>query len=262
MKRFALTVLLTLTFAACVLTWRSPAGSGAQDRNHIAAPSSPQHWTGTDELGRDRTLRLAGALLLGLSGSIAAAALATSLAVAIGVVAAFAYPAIANCLLYLSDLFLILPWLFMLMIVRSALPLNLAPIHSTGVTFLLLGLLGWPACVRVCYAEALHLRNAEWLLYGRAAGLPRHRLFPVHLLPHLRPIVLTQFLIFVPAFLVAEANLGTLGLGVGEPLPSWGSMLLALQSSAVFASSLWVYLPILLLVTILFLMEMLVLETD
>ncbi len=150
----------------------------------------------------------------------------------------------------------------MLMMVRSSLPLTMAPMQSAAVTFLLLGLLGWPACARVCYAEALDVRNAEWLMHGRATGLPLHRLLRIHVLPHLRPIVLTQFLICVPTFLVAEANLGTLGLGVSEPLPSWGSMLLALQNSAVFTSSLWVYLPILLLVTILFLVEMLVLEVD
>ena len=262
MKRAAFILLLTFTLAAALLLWRSPGGAVAQDRDHIAAGASRQHLTGTDELGRDRTLRLAGALLLGLGGSVSAAALATGLALAVGVLAAFAHPIVASCLLYLSDLFLILPWLFMLMIVRSALPLTMPPMQSAALTFLLLGILGWPACARVCHAEAVDIRDAEWLLHGRATGLPFHRLLRTHVLPHLRPVVLTQFLISVPAFLAAEANLGTLGLGVGEPLPSWGSMLLALGSSAVFTSSHWVYLPILLLVVVLFLMEMLVLEVD
>ena len=262
MKIIACTVLLTLLLASSLLLWHSPITLAAQDRDHIAGGSSPQHWTGTDELGRDRTLRLAGALLLGLAGSVFAAALATSLAVSIGVLAAFTHAVVANCLLYLSDLFLTLPWLFLLMMVRSALPLTMAPLQSGIVTFMLLGLLGWPAYARVCYATAVDVRDAEWLMYGRAAGLPTRRLLQRHVLPHLRPLVLTQFLICVPAFLVAEANLGTLGLGVSEPLPSWGSMLLAMQNSAVLASSSLAYLSIVLLVLMLFLMELLVLEVD
>lgn len=260
MKTIARTLLLTFVLASTLLLWHSPMAFATQDRDHIAAGSSTQHWTGTDELGRDRTLRLAGALLLGLAGSVFAAAIATGLAVGIGVFAAFAHSVVANCLLYLSDLFLTLPWLFLLMMVRSAMPLTMAPLQSAAVTFMLLGLLGWPAYARVCYATALDVRNAEWLVYGRAAGLRTHRLLRKHVLPHLRPLVLTQFLICVPAFLVAEANLGTLGLGVSEPLPSWGSMLLAMQSTAVLASSNWVYLPIVLLVVILFLIELLVQE--
>ncbi len=262
MKTFACTVLLMFVLASSLLLWQSPGSLATQDRDHIAAQSSTQHWTGTDELGRDRTLRLAGALILGLAGSVFAATIATSLAVGIGVLAAFAHKAVGNFLLYLSDLFLTLPWLFLLMMVRSALPLTMAPLQSAAVTFMLLGLLGWPAYARVCYATALDIRNAQWLMYGRAAGLPTHRLLQRHVFPHLRPLVLTQFLICVPAFLVAEANLGTLGLGVSEPLPSWGSMLLALQNSAVLAGSTWAFLPIVLLVVILLLLELLVLEID
>lgn len=262
MKMLAGALLCALVLASSVLLWRSPRSFATQDRNHIAAESTTDHWAGTDELGRDRTLRLAGALLLGLTGSLCAAAIATGIAVGIGVFAAFAHTVVANCLLYLSDLFLTLPWLFLLMTVRSALPLTMAPLQSAAVTFMLLGLLGWPAYARVCYATALDVRNAEWLLYGRAGGLPTNRLLRKHVLPHLRPLLLTQFLICVPAFLVAEANLGTLGLGVSEPLPSWGSMLLAMQNTAVLAGSRWVYLPIVLLVVVLLLMELLVLEVD
>jgi ABC-type dipeptide/oligopeptide/nickel transport system permease subunit len=75
------------------------------------------------------------------------------------------------------------------------------------------------------------------------------------LLPHLRPLLLPQFLICIPVFIVAEANLGALGLGIGEPLPSWGAMLLELDNSALLARTHWVYLPIVLLVLVLVLLE-------
>jgi peptide/nickel transport system permease protein len=79
-------------------------------------------------------------------------------------------------------------------------------------------------------------------------------------LPHLLPLLLSQFLICIPACLVAEANLGTLGLGISEPLPSWGSMLLSLGNTAALSGSAWVYLPVVLLVTVLILLELLVFE--
>ena len=64
-----------------------------------------------------------------------------------------------------------------------------------------------------------------------------------------------SFLVCVPAFIMAEANLGAIGLGVSEPVPSWGAMLLELDNSALLLSSRWVYLPIVLLVTVLLLLE-------
>jgi ABC-type dipeptide/oligopeptide/nickel transport system permease subunit len=93
------------------------------------------------------------------------------------------------------------------------------------------------------------------MIQGHACGLRKRQLLHMHLLPHLRPLLLPQFLICLPAFLVAEANLGALGLGIGEPLPSWGAMLLELDNSAMLMSSHWVYLPIVLLVVVLLILE-------
>jgi ABC-type dipeptide/oligopeptide/nickel transport system permease subunit len=73
-------------------------------------------------------------------------------------------------------------------------------------------------------------------------------------------LLLPQFLICVPAFIVAEANLGALGLGIGEPVPSWGAMLMELDNSALLAQSHWVYLPIVLLVLVLLLLETFTIE--
>ena len=89
---------------------------------------------------------------------------------------------------------------------------------------------------------------------GRASGLSNPQLIR-GLLPHLRPLLVPQFLLCVPVFLVAEANLGALGLGIAEPLPSWGGMLAELNNSAMLASSGWVYLPIACLIVFLLLLE-------
>jgi len=252
-------LLVLLALAAVLIVTRSPFSYAAQDREHIAAAGSALHSTGTDDLGRDRTVRTAAAFLLGVVGAMAAAALASWLAVSVGLLSAFSPAWLGRTMLYASDLTLTLPWLFLLLIVRSALPLNLSPASSAVLTFLLLGLLGWPVFTRANHARAYALRGADWLVQGRAMGLrPVQRLRQI--VPHLRPLLLSQFLIYLPICIVAEANLGAMGLGVSEPLPSWGSLLLSLQSSAVLVSTRWVYLPIALLVLVLLLLEMLVSE--
>src|ERR1700760_2949682 len=85
-------MLCLLTMAAAFVLLRSPYGYAAQDREHVSAAGSPEHRTGTDDLGRDRTVRTAAALLLGFAGAAAAATLASLLAVGIGLAAAFAQP--------------------------------------------------------------------------------------------------------------------------------------------------------------------------
>ncbi|MGA2674151.1 MAG: ABC transporter permease subunit [Terracidiphilus sp.] len=254
-KRIPAVFLLLVILAGGLVLRVSRYGYAFQDRGAIMAPSTAEHWTGTDELGRDRTVRVAAALFIGLMGAAAAAAITTAIAACFGLLAAFSPSSVAALLMFLSDGFLSLPWLFLLMMARSLLPLTASPLETAVTTFLVLAALGWPACAHAIYRGARSLRSAEWMIQGRACGLKSRQLIRLHIVPHLRPLLLPQFLVCVPAFLVAEANLGALGLGVGEPMPSWGAMLLELDNSALLARSHWVYLPIALLALLLLILE-------
>lgn len=258
-RRLGIAVLGTLGFVAVLVLLRSHGDATVQDREAILAGASARHWAGTDDLGRDRAVRVAAALL-GCCGAVCASAMTTAVAVAMGVGAAFAPGAVRGLVLYASDLFLALPWLFLLMLVRSVLPLALPAHWSAVLTFGLLAALGWPVYVRSLAARAEGLRDADWLLQARAGGLRTRQVLCTHLLPQLQPLYRTQFLLCMPAFLIAEANLGALGLGVSEPLVSWGTLLQELGSSAELAATRWVYLPVALLVIVLLSMEMLVPE--
>ncbi len=183
-----------------------------------------------------------------------ASAVATLAAAGVGTLSAFSPAGLGSVAMLACDVFLALPWLFLLMMVRSTLPLTTSPAHSAAITFLVLAVVGWPACARAVYRGALEFRKAEWMLQARAAGL-RDKQMMRHLLPNLTPLLIPQFLICIPAFIIAEANLGALGLGIGEPLPSWGSMLLELDNSPMLMHTAWVYLPIALLILILLLFE-------
>ena len=76
------------------------------------------------------------------------------------------------------------------------------------------------------------------------------RLLVMQVLPNLKPILQAQFWISVPVFILAEANLGLLGLGVSEPLPSWGNLLRGLENYGAVRSNPWTLAPVLLLVIV------------
>ena len=257
MRLAMLLILGSLLLTAGWLAWSSPQGFATQNRDRIAWPSSRAFPAGTDELGRDRAVRMAFALLLSLGGASLASVLAGSLSVGLGLLAGMGPAWLRACLLYAGDLFLTLPSLFLLMLVRSALPLNLAPLPSGVLTFLLLALLGAPAFLRMNEKKTSFMLKADWVLQAHAAGLRRAQLGR-QVLPHLRHLFWTQFLLFVPACLIAEANLGTLGFGLTEPLPSLGTFLASLQSDALLGSSWLTYLPVAVIIMVLICLELLV----
>jgi ABC-type dipeptide/oligopeptide/nickel transport system permease subunit len=224
---------------------------GSYDQQFRAEPDagpSSAHLLGTDELGRDRLMRLLWGTRISLLLAPAAALLATALAALAGGVAAFAGGWVRAAILAASDLFLSLPWFFLLVSVRALLPLNVSPLLSVSITFALLGCLGWAGAARVVCSGAEGLLGSQAVLLARATGSGGFRLLRRHLLPNLTPILAAQFWLSVPAFILAEANLGMLGLGVAEPLPSWGGLLRELEGLTVFGAQPWLFAPLAVLI--------------
>ena len=77
----------------------------------------------------------------------------------------------------------------------------------------------------------------------------------VHAWPHLRAVAIAQFRVLVPAYILAEASLGLLGLGVPEPLPSWGNLLRDLQHPDLVRSNPWILAPLILLMIVMICLE-------
>ncbi len=249
-RKLACAFLLIVGLVCLFAGQLAPANYATQFREAPSAPPSRQHLLGTDEVGRDRFSRVLYGTRISLLLAPTAALLSTLLAVLIGGVAGYLGGLWARCALGFTDLFLSLPWLFLLITVRSLLPLDVSPFVSVLVTFLLLGLLGWAASARILCASAMALRNSDFLLQARASGLRGIRLFAVHVLPNLKPILYAQFWISIPVFVLSEANLGVLGLGVAEPMPSWGGLLRELEGMLSFAEAPWKFVPLLLLILV------------
>ncbi len=228
----------------------APAPYAKQFRNDTDHPPSTQFPLGTDELGRDRLSRLLYGMRISLLLAPAAALISTALAALIGGAGAYTGGAWDRATSMFIDLFLSLPWLFLLLTLRALLPLDIPAVTSVIVTFALLGILGWAASARIVAASVRSIRTSEFLLQARAAGCKPFRLLLRHVLPNVKPILLAQFWISVPLFILTEANLGMLGLGVTEPLPSWGNLLRELENYTALRHSPWLWVPLLSLVLV------------
>ena len=250
-RKLACVVLLAVCAVSLAANWLAPAGYAKQFREVPSSPPSRQHLLGTDEIGRDRFARVLYGTRISLLLAPAAALISTLLAALLGGLAGYLGGIWVRLAMSFTDLFLSLPWLFLLITVRALLPLNVSPLFSVLITFLILGLLGWAASARVLAASAQSLRSSDFVLQARASGLDGTRLFFVHVLPNLKPVLYAQFWISIPVFILSEANLGILGLGVAEPLPSWGSLLRELEGLVSFRDEPWRLLPLFLLMVVL-----------
>ena len=247
----AATLLATLFAAAVCAPAIAPHSYERQFRETTDGPPSADFRLGTDSLGRDRFSRLLHGSRITLLLAPAGAILTTFLAALIGGLAGMAGGRLDRVLMACSDLCMCLPWLFLMMALRAALPLDTPSWVSVALTFFLVAALSWPAAARSVRASVRTLMDSDFLLFARASGIGRWRAFRAHLLPNLRPVLTAQFWIAVPSLVLAEATFGMLGLGVAEPMPSWGNLLRELEGHPeAFASPVqhwWLLAPILLI---------------
>jgi ABC-type dipeptide/oligopeptide/nickel transport system permease subunit len=249
-RRVACVILLLVAGLSLAANVIAPAGYAKQYREAADSAPSRTHWLGTDEIGRDRFARVLYGTRISLILAPAAALLSTLMAALVGGLAGYLGGAWSRGAMAVTDLFLSLPWLFLLITIRALMPLNVSPLVSVLVTFLVLGLLGWTSAARVLCASAGSLRDSDFVRQARASGVRGARLFWIHVMPNLKPVLYAQFWISIPAFILSEANLGILGLGVAEPMPSWGSLLKELEGLVSVGSEPWKFVPLILLAVV------------
>jgi peptide/nickel transport system permease protein len=230
MRRAAAVTLILVAALLLLAGLVSPHSYREQFRESPNASASRRFPLGTDALGRDRLSRMLYGGRVSLICAPAAALLSGLLALGIGLVGGFGGRRLERLVTATADLCLSLPWLFALLAARAALPLNASPMATVLVTFGMLGMLGWAGPCRVILAAVKRHLRSDFTLLAEASGCSRWRIAAVQVAPNLLPLALAQFLVTAPAFLLAEANLGLLGLGVPEPLPSLGAMLRDLES--------------------------------
>lgn len=205
---------------------------------------------GTDAFGRDQFSRFLYGGQLSLSAGLLAAALSVGLGVIAGALAGFYGGWIDEALMRGGELFLALPWLYLLFAVRAALPLRVAEWQVFLLLIGVIGLIGWARPARLIRGAVLTAKERNFVLAARGFGASNFHLLRRHVLPQTYSIALTQLALLIPQYILAEVTLTFLGLGVGEPLPSWGSLFAPLQQYSVLASCWWMMLPAALLVPV------------
>lgn len=205
---------------------------------------------GSDAYGRDQFSRFLYGGQLSLLAGLLAAALSVGIGIAIGALAGFYGGWVDDVLMRGAELFLALPWLYLLLAVRSALPLHVAEWQVFLLLICVIGLIGWSRPGRLIRGVVLSAKERNFVLAARGFGASDLFLLRRHVLPQTYGIILTQLALLAPQYILAEVTLTFLGLGVGEPMPSWGSLFAPLQQYAVLVSDWWMFIPALILVPV------------
>jgi peptide/nickel transport system permease protein len=203
---------------------------------------------GTDAYGRDQFSRFLYGGQLSLLAGLLAAGISVALGIIVGVLAGFYGGWIDEALMRGAELFLALPWLYLLFAVRAALPLRVSEWQVFLLIMAVFGMIGWTRPARLIRGLVLSGRERNFVLAARGFGASDLYLLRRHVLPQTYPIILTQLALLIPQYILAEVTLTFLGLGVGEPIPSWGSLFSPLKQYHVLASYWWMFLPALILV--------------
>lgn len=201
------------------------------------APPSPQHWLGTDGVGRDLLARLLCggqvSLLIGLS----AAAISAVLGIPLGLLAGYRRGAWEFWIMRLADIFQSFPSIILVLCLVGLVgpsPLNIV---------LVLGLLGWTGIARLVYGNTLTVRDQEYIVAVRALGASRPFLLRRNVLPNVISPVWCSIPLRVGRAILSESSLSFLGVGIRTPQASWGSLIQATADLTVLTGRPWAWIP-------------------
>jgi peptide/nickel transport system permease protein len=212
-------------------------------RTHLFGSDVPLYLLGSDGYGRDLFSRVLFGGQVSLLAGLIGAALTLSIGLCIGAVAGFWGGWKDEALMRVAELFLALPWIYLLFAMRAFLPLTVPPLKAFLLVVVVFAAVGWARPARMVRGIVLSAKERDFVRAARGFGASGAYLLRRHILPETAGALLTQAAILVPQFVLAEMTLSFLGLGVPEPVPSWGNMLASLQHYNVLVSYWWMYLP-------------------
>jgi len=223
-------ILATMLLAVALgpLLWRVPIND-IDFSAHLEGPSW-NHPFGTDDLGQDLLARMLYGGRISLEVGLAAMLVAIIVGTAIGAIAGMSRGSIDAALMWLTDLFLSLPPLPLLLLViylfRESLKQLVGP--ELGTFILIVAVIGgfrWMQVARLVRAQFLSLREKEFVEAARALGMSSLRLVVRHILPNSLGPIIVAGTIDVAAAIIAESTLSFLGLGFPPDIPTWGRIL-------------------------------------
>jgi len=214
-------IALIVILAACALLAPvlAPYDPLAQDLAVRLKPPSPEHWLGSDSLGRDIASRILYGARISLLVGVVVVASAGVFGTFIGLVAGYAGGLVDEALMRLTEVFLAFPALILAMAIAGALGPSLtnAIIAIAAVT--------WAVYARLVRGQILSLRQREFVEAARAMGASRRRIVLRHLLPNTLAPLMVQASFDMGSSIIAAAGLSFIGFGAQPPTPEWGVMI-------------------------------------
>lgn len=225
-KSAALALLfLSLIIIISIFAFLSPYDPNKVDVLNVLQKPNAQHLFGTDELGRDYLTRALYGGRVSLTVGILAMLISTSIGVLVGTVSGYFGGRIDNFLMRTVDIISSIPWMILVTVVSIYLTPGLKAI------ILVIGLFTWMSTARMVRAETLSIKEREYVLYAKSAGQSVRKVIWKHIIPAVMPTFIVASTVSIANAILMESALSFLGLGIQQPLSSWGSMLQNAQSN-------------------------------
>lgn len=175
---------------------------------------------GTDNVGRDVASRLIYGAQVSMEVGVMATVIALFIGTTIGIIAGYSGGALDNALMRFTDIVLAFP-IFLFAILLDA----IIPHPSVESVFAVIGVLGWAGAARIARGQALAASRLEFIEAARSLGASKARILVRHILPAVLPPVLVYGTLLIPNNVILESALSFLGVGVPDPIVSWGKMI-------------------------------------
>ena len=224
-KRIPLLVMLSLVwFAAMIIIaiaadWIRPYSITAMDlKSRLVMPGHPQHWLGTDEVGRDVLSRLIESIRVSLLIAFGATIISTLLGTTVGFLAANFRKTVEQVVLTLADFQAALPFLILALSVLAFFG------NSMVLLICLMGLYGWERYARIARGLAISASSQGYAAAVTQLGAKQSWVYLRHILPNIASTLIVSMTLTFPEIILLESSLSFLGLGVQPPKSSLGNM--------------------------------------
>ncbi len=243
-------IMILLTAAAPITARYDP---NKQDLRNRFAPPSWEHWMGTDQLGRDFWARVIYGGRISLAVGLLTMLVSTFIGSVVGLLAGFYGGWVDMILMRITDVFLSLPTLFVLLLMTTLLRAARSPLFQPGsfwpIAFII-GALSWMSVARLVRASTLEMRERDFVAASRALGASDFRLLFQHILPNVAsPVIVAATLRFAGA-IITESGLSFLGMGVQPPTPTWGNLLSNAQTDMINAPWIAIFPGLMIFITV------------
>jgi len=211
---FLLLVVLTAVFADVI----APYDPNKQDLANLLTGPTLAHPLGTDSLGRDVLSRVIFGSRISLLVGVSSVAVAMVIGVLLGIASAMIGGRTGEAIMRVADLSLTLPGILIALAVAATVGPSLTNV------ILIIALLYWAQFARMVRAEALTIRERDYVQAAVAIGCGPFRILRLHILPNLVNTIIVLATLEIAAAVLLESTLSFLGVGVPPPTPTWGSM--------------------------------------